>query len=931
MAAGGANQDDPLDAFLELSFEDAINGLSTLLKILNKISKEPTNTKYHNVNTERVLCQFNGNQVFIESLIKAGFAKSPNGKRLLFDIQRLDNIPSIKQELSLHIQRFNTVQREQEELFKTYESHNIQISSPNDVICYEDITKCQSSQRLCKIIRECNEHKHKINQNNDVFYTKYVDTTVQILNWFHHVMSVHYQNDEHLKFVYDFCGGKCEASECARLTQHYTDETDGQRRNRLCIEDVLNTIHCFFCHQYDIGSRLTKAERQGIDDVQCQNSDNLHNARFRRLQSILKEKRQKLHQILGSELCARYSNASRFASDLYQIEVHEEKNGKSVHHYSYSFPFKYLEKFKKMTDVSGYLHYPMPELYVPAKKASLKDEMLHNAICGLSIKQWDRTEKKANLLLQTKYAKKIKSSTQHYNQAKPHSLHHPAHYGIVDGKTITQQHLISVIVYCTFDTLQYKFRQTLRGESMNQIVKVHTNYHHLGKYLKQSVEVFGTAYKNGEHTRVFHGVNKHMLFDGMSAAIYGPLSTTYQSSVAVMFSTSSINKTGQVLELVPAGNCKYFDCEWLSPFPEGELLFVGGFQSLYFLDIRTVDDGKVYRRWITLLRFIDTMTEGAYFMVDPSDIQKVFEQNSINVSKLKFPVLSKNDLEHCLLLIYGEMHRNNFDISRYTAYDPEYIHQQQPEYIRELFHHMCSKRQDVAISWMAMNDTILEECDLDSNCGYIGYSNFRSLFGCSGYEGINFNILRALYPNLSKVKIDELSFLDSKFMDHILEYFRRLHGVTTLNYISLGVNKQCPLTQIKEQEKKYYEKFLDLRLSIIIRQAKRDGHPLLIISTAEMQLSATFYDMFNSPQNAMAKHGKFIKQLQMYNQEDELSWKKQTLSRLWGISLSNIDEKIGTLRSIIGDLPSELKLLEYLEQCDLDIQECINLHFNPCK
>eukprot|EP01083_Nonionella_stella_P165389 550072_1 len=54
--------------------------------------------------------------------------------------------------------------------------------------------------------------------------------------------------------------------------------------------------------------------------------------------------------------------------------------------------------------------------------------------------------------------------------------------------------------------------------------------------------------------------------------------------------------------------------------------------------------------------------------------------------------------------------------------------------------------------------------------------------------------------------------------------------------------------------------------------------------------------------------------------------KKQALCDLWGISSSEIDVKICSLKSIIGDLPSTT-LLDYLTKCDLNLDQCINLHF----
>eukprot|EP01083_Nonionella_stella_P198250 728032_1 len=54
--------------------------------------------------------------------------------------------------------------------------------------------------------------------------------------------------------------------------------------------------------------------------------------------------------------------------------------------------------------------------------------------------------------------------------------------------------------------------------------------------------------------------------------------------------------------------------------------------------------------------------------------------------------------------------------------------------------------------------------------------------------------------------------------------------------------------------------------------------------------------------------------------------KRNTMCDLWGVSSSEIDVKVRALKSIIGDLPTAT-LLDYLVKCDLNVDQCINLHF----
>ena len=63
---------------------------------------------------------------------------------------------------------------------------------------------------------------------------------------------------------------------------------------------------------------------------------------------------------------------------------------------------------------------------------------------------------------------------------------------------IKEKHLIAVRAYCEFDTLQCKFSETFRrtddNQTMKDVIKRHSNYHHFARYLKEAIQVFGISY-----------------------------------------------------------------------------------------------------------------------------------------------------------------------------------------------------------------------------------------------------------------------------------------------------------------------------------------------------------------------------------------------------------------------------------------------------
>eukprot|EP01084_Bolivina_argentea_P196608 337035_1 len=63
------------------------------------------------------------------------------------------------------------------------------------------------------------------------------------------------------------------------------------------------------------------------------------------------------------------------------------------------------------------------------------------------------------------------------------------------------------------------------------------------------------------------------------------------------------------------------------------------------------------------------------------------------------------------------------------------------------------------------------------------------------------------------------------------------------------------------------------------------------------------------------------------NMNADIESKKQEIAQLWGIQISDIEEKLSLLSSIIIGV-SNVILLDYLRECDLNIQSATNYHFS---
>ena len=701
--------------------------------------------------------------------------------------------------------------------------------------CDLEVTKCDQLIKLNEMVKEYNNNKPQF-ENNDI---------VKTLDCFHHLLAFHSRDNQQFTSVYKLFGGKCDAAKCKNVRRHFRNreiteneserKRDGKECKALCVEDIFSSIHCHIHHQYDIGSKLTENEEKYLAELKVDDTkdDDVYgstkkNGRTIKLRNILKEKLLKSQQITNRH---RNTKNNKFSSNLYQSVEHKtndhdddgQKN--TISTYSYSFRFNYKDKYRYSQKEYGGRTYS--DFYVPTKHETLKDELISNEIYCIHINSWDFAMKKAMLLQQTINARKSWAKTQKYLPAFQHLPHHPTHFGYIDGSPITLEHLMVLYIYCSADEFQRKFSETFRNtkkeQTLKDIIKIHSNFHHFAKYLKEAIQVHGTAYQDGDIKRMYHGINQEMIFDSTMALIYGPLSTTYEWDVAVQFSCN----IGLVLELVPGPTLKYFRCEWISPFSaEGELLFIGGFGVINFLNITSAQFGYDYKEYIKSLRIIDTMTDGIYFMNDPANIHKAIRYNTFSVSSLKLVSLSLWDKQLCLALIYHELHRNGYKQINDTHSQIDELPDLN-EYIDQLLHQICLNKQEMRISWKTMNVKTLTECDKRSGGGYIGYRWLRKLFCGKDYEGINLNVFHALFPNLLMVRVRDLSSIQSYFLNDIYTFIQT--GKSKIYYFELSISKEYGYSNIHQQCDHFQAKFKNIGFRLFTSEDKTFQTQMIVI------------------------------------------------------------------------------------------------------
>eukprot|EP01084_Bolivina_argentea_P009643 17991_1 len=357
----------------------------------------------------------------------------------------------------------------------------------------------------------------------------------------------------------------------------------------------MDKIHCYFFQCYDIGNRLSIKDKEKIhvdvDNVNENQAGTFINQQLLKINQLLCAKREKythIWQRMHQRVNKKYN---QLFTDDKQQNIDDEM-------FSFGYHFQYGDDDEEFDD---YELQTQEKRLVFAKYQSLKEEITSNDIFVMSIKQFNNEYKKA-------------------------SLHFHSYYCKQQFPDIKTKYLLSLMIYCNFSELQFEFSKTYREENGSK----HHNFYYLAKYLKISVQKFGTKIKDGYVNAFYHGIGEQLLFpqyighsgyvyDGLGISIYCPLSTS--SSILVGMNFTNVNN-GLIVQFDGGyyENCKYFSVAWLSDFAsESEYLFVQNEELLEIIDIIDVQFGFTNGKILSALKIIQTITKDGTLTVSISD------------------------------------------------------------------------------------------------------------------------------------------------------------------------------------------------------------------------------------------------------------------------------------------------------------------------
>eukprot|EP01084_Bolivina_argentea_P052682 96770_1 len=384
---------------------------------------------------------------------------------------------------------------------------------------------------------------------------------VKILDAFLFLLQFHNSDDE-FEYICAELSLNCCLNQCKILQfnyrKRYNCSIHGANPTETARKMILNKIHCYYNHTFDMGYRLNSNERALIK----QSYENKHG------ENMLVNNAIKLaHHLVSSKALNSPVQCNKYIST--------EISNKT---YNFGTEFDYGENEEvgtteqtegtEYTESSESTDETEEKVKVIPLHPNLKLELVCNQISPLTMEQFNAEYQKASIHLRSEYCvhKKFFMLDPTHQFATLYSRKMQD-----DDKHLSMDLVLSLMVYCNYSSISYEFSKTYR-ENIDQ----HTHFYHMGKNIKSAATWFGMYVADGE--KFYHGISEKLLFDciGSAVLIYGPLSTSSCFEVAVNF-TNHNNGMIVVLEknVSSWSSQNRFSLSWLSDYAnEAEHLFI---------------------------------------------------------------------------------------------------------------------------------------------------------------------------------------------------------------------------------------------------------------------------------------------------------------------------------------------------------------------
>eukprot|EP01084_Bolivina_argentea_P319670 554467_1 len=141
-------------------------------------------------------------------------------------------------------------------------------------------------------------------------------------------LSTDHNTDTEFEYIYTQLNAQCNIYNCKRFKRNYRNRSDEkqQQYTETLEQQIIDKIHCFYCHSFDIGYRLHSKH------IDIKLNDTV-NTSILKIKDILSDKHKIYQQIVQC-----YGN--KFYGQL-TTEIEEKNNNNNMNMYSFGTQFKY--------------------------------------------------------------------------------------------------------------------------------------------------------------------------------------------------------------------------------------------------------------------------------------------------------------------------------------------------------------------------------------------------------------------------------------------------------------------------------------------------------------------------------------------------------------------------------------------------------------
>eukprot|EP01084_Bolivina_argentea_P237137 398636_1 len=378
------------------------------------------------------------------------------------------------------------------------------------------LDQCDCFNRFIDAMQKYDEH-NRFNSEDQKIDTSIIDTLniSQILDDYLHLMQ-HHDEDKQFDFISSILS-QCKISTCNGFKRNHFDRFNNINyiNSSNSTLQILDKIHSYFCHSYDIGLRLTTKQLQNIENDIKNTSDDEQKKCF-----CLNKRLTNINQIMSHkrELCTFNHCKNRTHKLCNQLSSEQKNNNNSnLFHFGHAFNYGYKGEYGT-SDLTQFLG------IVKSKYKSLKQEVTSNNTVAMTIEQFNSEYKKAALHHNSRFCKNNYANFDQYEDKM-----------LIKRWRFSIENILTLMVYCNYDALQFEFSKSYRMDK-----KDHNAFFHMGKNIKIAVQQFGIQIPAWSEKKFYHGLNKMFLFPKITQKAAGiavscPLSTTMSLPVTLNF------------------------------------------------------------------------------------------------------------------------------------------------------------------------------------------------------------------------------------------------------------------------------------------------------------------------------------------------------------------------------------------------------------